>query len=90
MCCYILTSFINELHVNKPSAPDSKKTSFIFQSFHPHFTYTVYCRSGLGNHYGTLGGPVEAVSAALRPKEKYKAPGKNFTTNPGKIGTGYG
>lgn len=55
-----------------------------------HSYYTVYCRSGLGNHYGTLGGPVEAVSAALRPKEKYKAPGKNFTTNPGKIGTGYG
>lgn len=52
--------------------------------------YTVNCRSGLGNHYGTLGGPVEAVSAALRPKEKYKAPGKNFTTNPGKMGTGYG
>jgi hypothetical protein len=46
--------------------------------------------SGVGSHYGTFAGPVSSFSAASRPKDKYKAPGKNFLTNPGKIGTGYG
>lgn len=46
--------------------------------------------SGLGNHYGTLGGPVPSFSAALKTKPKYTVPGKNVLVNPGKIGTGYG
>ncbi|XP_055970320.1 cilia-and flagella-associated protein 96 [Sorex fumeus] len=46
--------------------------------------------SGLGSYYGTIGGPVPFFSAELKPKEKYKAPGKNLYTTPGKKGTGYG
>lgn len=46
--------------------------------------------SGLGNHYGTLGGPTTSFSAAQRKMPKYVAPGKNVLTNPAKQGTGYG
>lgn len=46
--------------------------------------------SGLGNHYGTLGGPIGAFSPGSRPGKEYKSPGKNFSTNPGKKGTGFG
>lgn len=46
--------------------------------------------SGLGSHYGTLGGNVSAFSPANRAGKDYKAPGRNFTTNPLKKGTGYG
>lgn len=46
--------------------------------------------SGLGNHYGTLSGPITAFNPQMRPKKEYKSPGKNFYTNPGKRGTGYG
>lgn len=46
--------------------------------------------SGLGNHYGTLSGPIGAFSPVGRPGKEYKAPGKNVITNPGKHGTGYG
>lgn len=45
---------------------------------------------GLGSYYGTIGGPVPFFSAQSKPKEKYKPPGKNLYTNPGKKGTGYG
>ncbi|XP_011933462.1 PREDICTED: UPF0602 protein C4orf47 homolog [Cercocebus atys] len=45
---------------------------------------------GLGSYYGTIGGPVPFFSAQSKPREKYKAPGKNLYTNPGKKGTGYG
>ena len=50
----------------------------------------VICRSGVGSHYGTLSGPIGAFSAATKPREKPGKAGKNFLTNPGKIGTGYG
>lgn len=46
--------------------------------------------SGLGNHYGTLGGPISAFSPGAKPRKQYKEPGKNFYTNPGKRGTGFG
>ncbi|KAK3579519.1 hypothetical protein CHS0354_028348 [Potamilus streckersoni] len=46
--------------------------------------------SGLGNHYGTLSGPIGAFSPTTKPGKEYKSPGKNFTTNPSKKGTGYG
>jgi len=46
--------------------------------------------SGLGNHYGTLSGPITAFSPQNRAEKPYKASGKNFYTNPGKKGTGYG
>ncbi|XP_071808688.1 cilia-and flagella-associated protein 96-like [Asterias amurensis] len=47
-------------------------------------------QSGLGNHYGTLGGAVGAFSPVKKAGKPYKTDGRNFTTNPGKIGTGYG
>ncbi|XP_077333444.1 cilia-and flagella-associated protein 96 [Lithobates pipiens] len=46
--------------------------------------------SGLGNFYGTLGGPVPSFSAELKPRKAYTAPGKNIYSNPPKKGTGYG
>ena len=47
-------------------------------------------RSGAGNHYGTFSGPVDAFSPVNKGKKSYKSPGRNFTTNPPKKGTGYG
>lgn len=47
-------------------------------------------RSGLGSYYGTFGGSMPAFSAELKARGEYKAPGKNFYTNPSKHGTGYG
>ena len=46
--------------------------------------------TGLGMHYGTLGGPIGSFSPGLKPEKEEKPPGSNFTTNPGKKGTGYG
>ncbi|XP_043924972.1 UPF0602 protein C4orf47 homolog isoform X2 [Protopterus annectens] len=46
--------------------------------------------SGLGNFYGTLSGPIPALSAASKPKQPYSSPKKNLFTNPPKHGTGYG
>ena len=47
---------------------------------------------GLGNYYGTLIGPgnMKAFSPATRPKSKQGEKKKNFYTNPGQKGTGYG
>ncbi|XP_065490677.1 cilia-and flagella-associated protein 96 [Caloenas nicobarica] len=45
---------------------------------------------GLGTYYGTIGGPVPYFTPQLKAREKYIPPGKNFYTNPGKKGTGYG
>ncbi|ELU15220.1 hypothetical protein CAPTEDRAFT_167507 [Capitella teleta] len=45
---------------------------------------------GLGNHFGTLSGPISALSPQERAKKEYKSPGKNFYTTPGHRGTGYG
>ncbi|XP_076458537.1 cilia-and flagella-associated protein 96-like [Babylonia areolata] len=45
---------------------------------------------GLGNYYGTIGGPVEHFSPVARAMTPTRAPGRNFFTNPGKHGTGYG
>lgn len=50
----------------------------------------VLSRSGLGNHYGTLSGPIGAFSPVAKSRSAYKAPGRNFTTNPAKKGTGFG
>jgi len=48
--------------------------------------------SGVGSFYGTMTGPgkLEAFSAAIRPREKKSEMKKNFYTNPGQKGTGYG
>lgn len=46
--------------------------------------------SGVGSYYGTLSGPIPALSPQMKPGKGYKAAGKNFYTNPGKKGTGYG
>ena len=58
------------------------------------YIYVMICatvsRSGVGSHYGTLSGAIGAFSAATKPRDKPAKSGKNFLTNPGKIGTGYG
>ncbi|XP_041485424.1 UPF0602 protein C4orf47 homolog [Lytechinus variegatus] len=46
--------------------------------------------SGLGNHYGTLSGPVPAFSPVKKGGKGHKSAGRNVITNPGKKGTGYG
>ncbi|XP_060782943.1 cilia-and flagella-associated protein 96 [Neoarius graeffei] len=46
--------------------------------------------SGIGSYYGTLGGPVKAMSPLQIPKKTYKSPGKNIYTSPPKKGSGYG
>ncbi|KAM4673076.1 cilia-and flagella-associated protein 96 isoform 2-T2 [Amazona ochrocephala] len=45
---------------------------------------------GLGSYYGTIGGSYPYFSPQVREKVRYVGPGKNFYTNPGKKGTGYG
>ncbi|XP_009890070.1 PREDICTED: UPF0602 protein C4orf47 homolog [Charadrius vociferus] len=45
---------------------------------------------GLGSYYGTIGGSYAYFSPQLKARERYIPPGKNFYTNPGKKGTGYG
>lgn len=45
---------------------------------------------GLGTYIGTLGGKVDAFSPAATKGKSHTAPPRNFTTRPGKQGTGYG
>jgi len=45
---------------------------------------------GLGSYYGTFAGPIPHFEGIARGGSDYKQPGKNFYTNPGKLGTGYG
>ncbi|NXS95718.1 CD047 protein, partial [Jacana jacana] len=45
---------------------------------------------GRGSYYGTIGGSYTYFSPQLKARERYIPPGKNFYTNPGKKGTGYG
>lgn len=45
---------------------------------------------GPGNTFGTFTGKIEHFSAASEPPAKPEAPKRNFYTNPGKKGTGYG
>jgi len=47
-------------------------------------------RSGLGNHYGTFSGTHVSFSPNLNASKPYVTPGRNFTTTPGKKGTGFG
>jgi len=46
--------------------------------------------TGLGTHFGTLGGVISSFSPGTKSEKDEKPPGPNFTTNPGKKGTGYG
>lgn len=50
----------------------------------------ILLRSGLGNHYGTLGGPIEYFKPTAKPYESTKGEKRNIITNPGKMGTGFG
>ena len=52
--------------------------------------YEMISRPGAGSHIGTLGGKVDHFSPAVRPGKAHTAPPRNFTTRPGKQGTGYG
>jgi len=46
--------------------------------------------SGKGNTYGTFAGTHKSFSPNLKPGKPYVTHGRNFTTTPGKKGTGYG
>lgn len=46
--------------------------------------------SGLGNHFGTFAGVHPSFAPNLKAQPPYKQVGRNFTTTPGKKGTGYG
>ncbi|NXY83295.1 CD047 protein, partial [Alcedo cyanopectus] len=58
------------------------------KAFRPSNGFKLPC--GLGSYYGTIGGSYAHFSSQCRAKGKYIPPGKNFYTNPGKKGTGYG
>ncbi|XP_029917098.1 cilia-and flagella-associated protein 96 [Myripristis murdjan] len=45
--------------------------------------------SGSGSHYGTLSGPVEAMSALTITQKAQPSPGRNILTSPAKKGSGY-
>ncbi|XP_046876239.1 UPF0602 protein C4orf47 homolog [Hypomesus transpacificus] len=45
--------------------------------------------SGSGSYYGTLAGPVQAMSAQRLPKKQHPSPGRNILTSPPKMGSGY-
>ena len=74
----------------KIDQPRSKLTIHIICLLFLWYLHQLHCRSGLGNHYGTLSGPVPAFSAQNKSAGAYKSPNKNFYTNPGKKGTGFG
>ncbi|XP_036407860.1 UPF0602 protein C4orf47 homolog [Megalops cyprinoides] len=46
--------------------------------------------SGTGSYYGTLSGPIQAMSTLQVPRKPFKSPGKNILTSPPKKGSGYG
>lgn len=46
--------------------------------------------SGQGNTYGTFSGTHKSFSPNLKAGKPYLTPGRNFTTTPGKKGTGFG
>ncbi|XP_010753496.2 cilia-and flagella-associated protein 96 [Larimichthys crocea] len=44
---------------------------------------------GSGSYYGTLSGPVEAMSPLSVPRKTHRPPGRNIFTSPPKKGSGY-
>ncbi|CAL8264301.1 unnamed protein product [Lota lota] len=44
---------------------------------------------GSGSYYGTLSGPIKAMSAHVIPKKGLTSPGRNIYTSPPKKGSGY-
>ncbi|XP_040904660.1 UPF0602 protein C4orf47 homolog [Toxotes jaculatrix] len=44
---------------------------------------------GLGSYYGTLSGPVEAMSPLSVAQKAHRSPGRNIVTSPPKKGSGY-
>ncbi|AWP12536.1 putative UPF0602 protein C4orf47 -like [Scophthalmus maximus] len=44
---------------------------------------------GSGSHYGTLSGPVEAMSPLTVPQKAHRSSGRNIITSPPKKGSGY-
>ncbi|XP_018549878.1 UPF0602 protein C4orf47 homolog [Lates calcarifer] len=44
---------------------------------------------GSGSYYGTLSGPVEAMSPLLVARKAHRSPGRNIITSPPKKGSGY-
>ncbi|KAK1903601.1 UPF0602 protein C4orf47 like, partial [Dissostichus eleginoides] len=44
---------------------------------------------GSGSYYGTLSGPLEAMSPLSVPQKAYRSPSRNIVTSPSKKGSGY-
>ena len=78
--CTVADKFNSQANMQEKLSTFYRRISFIMTFF----------RSGLGNHYGTLSGPIGAFSPVSKPGKAYKGSGKNFYTNPGKHGTGFG
>jgi hypothetical protein len=72
-----------------PSSGTKEMLGYIFNRICTTVIFIIL-RCGLGNHFGTLSGPISSMSPQERAKKEYKSPGKNFYTNPSRKGTGYG
>ncbi|KAJ0049832.1 hypothetical protein NL108_003612, partial [Boleophthalmus pectinirostris] len=57
------------------------------KAFLPSSTIKKPC--GSGSYYGTLSGPVEAMSPQTLPQKPHKSSGRNIMTSPAKKGSGY-
>ncbi|XP_029650335.1 UPF0602 protein C4orf47 homolog [Octopus sinensis] len=65
---------------------ESKKN--LGKEFIPSSGFKTSC--GVGSYYGTIGGPVPALSPTPKPAPPFKPSLRNIFTNPPKKGTGYG
>ncbi|GAB1609031.1 UPF0602 protein C4orf47 homolog [Argonauta hians] len=74
------------LEARKAAIRNSKKN--LGKAFAPSNGFKSSC--GLGSYYGTIGGPLPALSPIVKPKSPTAQLGKNIVTSPGKKGTGYG
>ncbi|XP_014787099.1 UPF0602 protein C4orf47 homolog [Octopus bimaculoides] len=68
------------------SQKESKKN--LGKEFIPSSGFKTSC--GVGSYYGTIGGPIPALSPTPKPAPPFKPSSRNIFTNPPKKGTGYG
>uniref|UniRef100_UPI00358E60C4 cilia-and flagella-associated protein 96-like n=1 Tax=Myxine glutinosa TaxID=7769 RepID=UPI00358E60C4 len=80
-------TYVDQVRLSKQRIEEAKK-NIITQAFFPPAPAKNLC--GSGNYFGTLQGPIPALSPLLKPTKPLKPQGKNFYTSPSKKGTGYG
>lgn len=66
----------------------SKKANIVPTPF--QYTGGVKKLAGSGSNVGTFAGQIKSMDPRDKGKGKHESPKRNFTTNPGKKGTGYG